>query len=175
MPKPTYDKLTPDHQPQAALVTFVADLKSDGKLLFKDRRVRTTIAPDRAARGVAINLHVLRHYETRTYGTPVSEDVKSRIRKNVNEKKTDDARRAAVIGVVEEELGHDIDKVKGSLGQPAVWADLDEVFDVKKSKPAQKKTAQKKRDAVQEEISKRIVAGERQVAAQDLRQWSAEG
>ena len=79
MPKPKYDQLTPDHQPQAALVTLVAGLKSGPKDLFGGLGVKG-IAGSRAAGGVAINLHVLRHYQSRTYGTPVGGKVDKDLR-----------------------------------------------------------------------------------------------
>jgi hypothetical protein len=168
MPKPVYDQLTPDHQPQAALVTMVAELKSGGKLLFQGRGVQG-IAASRANRGTAINLHVLRHYESRTYGTPVKSGVVNDLKDAVKTPGTDDVKRAAVMKVVLSELQADVAAVSAAVvPTAAIWSDIDQVF-----KGDTSATVDKDKDAFKKEISDRIISGEKTVVKQDLARWSA--
>jgi hypothetical protein len=160
--------VTPDHQPQAALVTLVAGLKLGAKKLFDGLGVQE-IAKSRAAGGVAINLHVLRHYESRTYGTPVNPVIEGNLRTIAAGPDKDPVKQRAVMTIVKSELNLDIAEVR-KLVKPdkPIWSDLDEAFKGDKSP-----TAAKDKEALKEEIVDRVKAGENEVAAQDLDRWSA--
>ena len=131
-----------------------------------------TIANNRADLGVAINLHVLRHYKSRTYGTPVDSAVAKKLRDvaaSPDPKKSDTKKRSEVIDIVRLELAADIKEVKVLITpKAAIWMDLDDAF-----KKDTSKSAARDKEALRDEIVDRIKAGEKEVAAQDLDRWSA--
>jgi hypothetical protein len=167
LPKPSYDKLTPDHQPQAALVTLVAGVKVGNRRLFAGLGVQG-IAANRAALGVAVNLHENRHYKSRTYGTPVASSVEDGILKIAGGTASDDAKRKKIIGVVQSELDADVKAIKNLVAKPqgSVWSDIDDVF--KDDDPDSAKDDAK---ALKEEVAERIKSGENEVARQNLYRW----
>lgn len=173
LPKPKSDQLTPDHQPQASLVTLVANTKVEGRKLFAGLGIQG-IAANRAAAGVAINLHFKRHIEGRTYGQSVPSSIETQIGEiarggSLSEK----TKRERIMTIVEGQLKADVkamkDVAKTHAGQ--AWTDIDEVIKASKDDDEQATTDDAK--ALKKEIADRIDAGEDAVKAQDLARWTA--
>ena len=108
MPRAKFDKLTPDHQPQASLLKYVAVLPE-----FSGRGVQQVIKGSHVDGGYAINLHQLRHKAGRTYGSKgkgTLNTTKANIRailKPIPVTHTE-KRRAAVLDVVRDEIDADV-------------------------------------------------------------------
>lgn len=64
MPRVTGDKLTPDHQPQKAVIKVVGDLPE-----FTGTKARTMANDPKVNDGIAINIYSKRHEAGRTWGT----------------------------------------------------------------------------------------------------------
>jgi hypothetical protein len=172
MPRQSGDKLTPDHQPQAALVKYVADLEyfdpatKTTKLLFAGRHVRT-LTSGHATGAVAINLHENRHKLGLTYGRSVPD----KVIKDVDAAVTPggvinpavlDRKRTKVIGHVRDQLDLEVDKMVTVAGSKASYPDVVAFAgDDKKAKP------------IIEKIKGQIVAGEERVRGTDLDGWTA--
>jgi hypothetical protein len=61
----TGDRITPDHEPQDALMSYVRnDVKFKGKRLF----AKTSMDDYSHSQGISLNMDASRHYQTRTYG-----------------------------------------------------------------------------------------------------------
>jgi hypothetical protein len=61
----TGDRITPDHEPQDALMSYVRnDVKFRGKRLF----AKTSMDDYSHSQGMSLNMEASRHYQTRTYG-----------------------------------------------------------------------------------------------------------
>lgn len=168
MPKPSYDKLTPDHQPQAALITLIAEVRYGPKPLFDGLGVQK-VAKGRAAAGVAINLHEQRHYKSRTYGTPVSGGIAASITKIAGGQADKKQKFADIIAIARNELKEDIKNMNSVAGKPdgPVWAEVDEAC-----KDDEGKVATEEAKALKKDIADRIIAGEKEIAGQNLDKWA---
>jgi hypothetical protein len=172
MPKQTYDKLTPDHQPQAALVKYVAALEYDDpdtgvrEQLFKGKQVQT-VSTGHATGAVAINLHHSRHLLGLTYGKSVNAGVTQAIsavaKMKVPVKGKEAAlaaQRSAVMHIVKDRLKHEVSDISTKIKASA----FEDVTDwVKKKKRADEYTAK---------LRTRIEKGEDAVLKQNLEGWS---
>jgi len=58
------DKMTPDHEPQNALMTYLSDLRYKNMKPFKG----TSVENYTRGQGICLNMHEDRHKQTRTYG-----------------------------------------------------------------------------------------------------------
>ena len=168
MPKQSGDKLTPDHQPQAALLKYVADLEyvdaatGTTKLLFAGKRVRG-MASGHATGGVAINLHHARHVLGATYGKSVPGDVLTGIAAEAAKKTgTAETKRKAVIGQVRMRLNKEVDAMVRIANTDSSYEDVKEWA----------KTA-KKTPPLIEKLKAQIKAGEDSVRSQDLDGWAS--
>lgn len=156
MPKPKGDQLTPDHQPQAAILQAAADMdyfKSSGEMQER--------AASRAVEGFAINLHHKRHVAGRTFGSKgksTKQDFIDLVKDRVKDLITPKAQRKAAVKVLKEHLKADADKMTGEV------CSGDTHFEDIKALGLGK-TAQK---ALIEEIKDRIKAGEDQMLRQPL-------
>jgi len=171
LPKPRYDKLTPDHQPQASLIEFVSNVKTGKKKLFAGLGVQR-IASNRAANGIAINLHFNRHIAGRTYGSAVPDTVKKDIEIWANKPNLNDQEKIPkILAIVTSELNADV-KEMNIEGKPDTshWSDIDEIF----KDGDDPKENQENSKALKDSISKRIISGEKEVKSQDVARWGKE-
>jgi hypothetical protein len=154
MPKQTGDKITPDHQPQAALLKHLAS-----KQVFSGRRVQV-VARGHAVGGWAVNLHHNRHVAGRTYGQSgagAKSDVDSAIASAANP----DAKRSAAIRVVKAEMREDVKAMKKAIqAKPGadVWKDITQNKDL----------SQQQKEKLIKKIREQVDAGEDRIANQDL-------
>jgi hypothetical protein len=165
MPKQSGDKLTPDHQPQASLVKYVADLQyldpksNTRKLLFAGRFVRTIVS-GHATGAVAINLHHNRHKEGETYGRSVPSGVLKNIDAAAVSAGSLDDKRKAVIGHVKSRLDVEVNKMLAVAKSAKSFEDVVKFAGSdKKAKP------------LIDKITAQINAGEERVRGQSLEQW----
>ena len=164
MPKPPGDYLTADHQPQAAILEAAAELD-----YFADTGQMVKRAAARARLGYAINLYKVRHEEGRTFGRKgkiTKDDFIKRVRGRIAPRMGRAAQRKVVIEEIRSDLigpNGDVTAMKKVANQVAaslVWKDVMGLGGARKNK--------KENEALVEEIRKRILAGEDQIAAQDL-------
>lgn len=111
----TGDQITPDHEPQNAVMTFVSqDLRFRNRKLFKD----TPVADYSMGQGICMNMFHDRHKETRTYSgrggstkaTALS-DIKQAL-DDLPENASDARARKAVAKIVRRELAADHEKIR---------------------------------------------------------------
>jgi hypothetical protein len=62
------DRITPDHEPQHALMSYVSDLTTYRFAGFRKPFQGTPVEKYSHGEGVCLNMFVERHYKTRTYG-----------------------------------------------------------------------------------------------------------
>jgi hypothetical protein len=167
MPKQTGDKLTPDHQPQAALVKYVAGLDyqdpdtNKPAKLFAGTHVEA-ISKGHADGGVAINLHHNRHVAGLTYGKKVPSGLLSQIDAAANTPGKAPKRRTKVIALVQGQLKLEVDQMKSKVKGKDIYPDLDEF--------AHKK--QQKVEVLIKKIRKQVSEGQDRLAQQDLQAWA---
>ncbi len=159
MPKPKSDDMTPDHQPQAAVLKEAAQLS-----IFKGTKLEQAAMEGHAAGGYAINLHKIRHYEGRTYGSKGS-DTKKAFIENIADTKSDasmtpDQKRSKIVALLNDELIADVKKIKEEITiyNTKVWTDLT-------GYPAEKQ------DELKKQIVERIRNGEDRIAAQNISKY----
>lgn len=155
MPKPKGDGFTADHQPQAAVLEAAAEFDyfdKDGQLAKR--------AAGRARAGYAINLHHKRHTAGSTYGSKGKATKESFIRrvKPLVANKPEAQQRSLVIQEIKADLNRDV-AAMNAVAAPGSghWEDVKEMV----SDPDEQKK-------LIGEISGRIIAGERQMANQDI-------
>jgi hypothetical protein len=156
MPKPVGDKLTPDHQPQAAILEAAAEFS-----YFKKSGEMVRRAASRAARGFAINLHVSRHVEGRTFGSKgkkTKEEFVELVREDVKGLADPREQRKMAVGVIKKHLEEDRKKMDAVCENDAFFKDV--------SDDPQIEDAEKPK--LIEGIKTRIKAGEKEMVAQDL-------
>jgi hypothetical protein len=110
---PSGDRMTPDHEPQDGLMSYISDqLRFQRRKPFKD----TSVADYSHGRGICLNMFQDRHYQTRTYGTPgVKASAVGRIKDaldGLDEDATDKQVQRKVAKVMNEELVADHAKVR---------------------------------------------------------------
>ena len=159
MPRASGDLLTPDHQPQAAVLKYAARQS----YFRRQPAMQARAAGRHAAGGIAINLQDARHKAGRTWGTKGTGTKNAFIA--AVEAQTDPAQAAVenrriVVGLLRSDLDADVAAMRAVYNQPpthAVWADLD----------AHGLTPEEKQEAVTE-IRGRVLAGESRVQSQNL-------
>jgi hypothetical protein len=166
MPKQSGDKLTPDHQPQAALVKYVADLpyvdpvSNTRKLLFAGAYVRSIVG-GHATGAVAINLHENRHQEGLTYKQAVPSSVISSIDTAAAAPGSVDKKRKAVIGHVRTRVNTEVNKMVTVAKTVKYYPDVVKFAGGdKKAKP------------LIDKITAQVLEGEERVRSQDLDRWA---
>jgi hypothetical protein len=160
IPQPVEDILTPDHQPQAAILGWAAEQPYFGETGNLAKR-----AARRAAKGYAINLHENRHTAGRTFGSKGGKTksdfvtfVEDKIRQE--EAGTNQKKREVVVDRIKWELDEDVNAMKKVVGKNKkhkVWADI-RVLDI----------GDKEKDGLVKMIRSNIERGEDQIANQDL-------
>lgn len=157
MPKPKGDGFTADHQPQAAVLEAAAEFD-----YFSETGELAKRAAGRAKAGFAINLHYNRHIAGSTYGSKgkaTKAGFLQRIKPLVQNKKRAE-QRAIVISEIRADLIRDVSAMKSAAAPgSANWDDIRKVDNGGKKE---------EKENLVKEISGRIMAGEAQMAAQDI-------
>lgn len=153
MPKPPGDDFTADHQPQFAILEAAVELGC-----FDPGSPMVNRAAGRAKLGYAINLYKRRHEAGATFGSKGAQ-TKDSFKKAVGPMiagQPKDVARRLVVAQIGSDLKRDVAAMK-AVASPSskYWTDI-EPFGEADSKP------------LIAEVSARIVAGEDQLAAQDL-------
>ena len=119
--------------------------------------------------GVAINLHVLRHYQSRTYGTPVAADRREGAR-DAAARPSDDAKRRAVNGhrASDRAGGADIEKVRNRVEHQQAESGPTIEYGSRRHSRQRRRTRDLKEDIV-DRIRRRRAD---EVCRQDLDRWS---
>ena len=113
------DKVTPDHEPQHALMSYVSDLDTRRFVGFQKPFSGTNLAGYTKGEGICLNMSQSRHYETKTYGksaAPAIETIRTdlgRLAVNTPVEKV----RDTVTKVVKSELEADQKVVVGIYGR----------------------------------------------------------
>jgi hypothetical protein len=157
MPKPKGDGFTADHQPQAAVLEAAAEFD-----YFSETGELAKRAAGRAKAGFAINLHYNRHIAGSTYGSKgkaTKAGFLERIKPLVRNKKRAE-QRAVVITEIKADLMRDVSAMKSAAAPGSANWD-----DIRKAKSGGKK---EEKENLIKEVSGRIMAGEAQMAAQDI-------
>jgi hypothetical protein len=157
MPKPPYDDLTPDHQPQYALFKYAVSLKA-----FKTEKGEAMRSREqgRGANAYVINLNKVRHQEGRTWGykgAKTADEFKSKVKKVTKSAKSPLDVREKVVDLIKEELKDDMEKMKGVIDKSANWPDVRKL----NLEPSDEKKLIK-------DTSRQIESGENKIGAQDL-------
>ncbi len=158
MPVATSDQLTPDHQPQAAILEWAADRPYFGATGNMARR-----AASRASQGYAVNLYVERHMAGRTYGSKGDQTKNAfiaRANAEVRGLRTNQEKRDKVVDLMKGELSADVNAIRGVVNRgntDPVWADIHALA-----------ISQKEKDELINKIRANTLAGEAQIASQDL-------
>jgi hypothetical protein len=168
MPRPPSDILTADHQPQAAILKWSADLKIGGHKLFSSKSEMGRRADGaHASGGYAINLHKYRHEKGRTFGSEGDKTKKAfinfiepKIAKTSDEQKL----RDIIVERMKEELEWDVERMRVVLEMDKVrgdkvWGDIDDEITVLNKA--------EKRD-LKKSIKARIKDGLRQIENQPM-------
>ncbi|MBI4473200.1 MAG: hypothetical protein HY646_11060 [Acidobacteria bacterium] len=157
MPKPRGDDFTADHQPQAAILQAAASFdyfSEEGELAARAER--------RAHAGFAINLHKLRHEAGRTYGHKgkrTKEEFLGEIKKATKSVRGAAQKRRIVVETIKSDMIKDVEAMRTVANhdaKTAVWSDI----------VGTKKT--KEKEQLVGEVRVRILAGESQIASQDI-------
>ena len=158
LPKPVDDKFTPDHQPQAAILEWVAD-----QPYFKKSNNMALRAIRRAKNGYAINLHENRHRESRTYGSDgkckKNEFIES-VGKKISTASSNKEKRTIVVGIIKNELEKDVEHMKRVVersNKNSVWNDIHDL-----------KLPQKEESELIVKIRNTIISGEDQIKNQEI-------
>jgi hypothetical protein len=158
MPVQTNDKMTPDHQPQNAILEHAAELP-----IFNAPGINTLrqVAAGRSQLAWTINLHENRHRQGRTYGGrgtgTKNRAVAAITAAHSHHPKDADQQRLAVIGVFRTELMADVAAMIAVAQRPAtdpVWNDIS--------------ATQQDKETFVARLRSTIVTGERRIANQDL-------
>ncbi|MBD1908514.1 DUF4157 domain-containing protein [Trichocoleus sp. FACHB-6] len=158
IPNPHGDQLTPDHQPQAAILEWAAQqdfFDASGNMVRR--------AAGRARPGYAINLYENRHKEGRTYGPKGGQTKDAFINKASNKLvgvKAKQKKRDIVVDLMKVELAADVDAMKGVVGRAntnSVWDDINAL-----------NITQKEKNDLINKIRTNVLSGENQIASQDM-------
>jgi hypothetical protein len=157
IPKPVGDKLTPDHQPQAAVILAAADFFRD--TLGIDGGELSKRAEGRAAQGYAINLHFRRHVAGATYGSKgeTREGFREKLVKAARSLRTKAEKKQVASDMLRAEVKKDAAQMKTVVAhqlKDEAWKQLGEELPETKAKKLKK------------EIGDRIVKGEEQIVSQ---------
>lgn len=118
-PKQSWDKLSPDHQPQHALIKRVSEE-------FPNTRI-TDIAKSRTAKGFSVNLHENRHKQTLTFGGNTfteSEINTATNRQTIPQQK--DALANLMIQKRNNDANHVVNNIISRSEKSPVWSDIAE-------------------------------------------------
>ena len=124
-PSQKSDRLTPDHQPQAALLKYAAQAKFQGVEIFANTKLKTAVTGSHADNAVTINLHEIRHKLGLTYGQSVSSGVKAAIDNVAGNLSTDlPTKRTNIIGILETEKRNDAKQIQSIARVRTSYSDI---------------------------------------------------
>ena len=155
IPQATKDCLTPDHQPQAAILEWAANQSFFGTTSNMAKR-----AARRAKQGYAINLHETRHRAGRTYGgkgTATKNKFIATVKDNLKGVTTNQEKRNITVDLIKDELREDVNEMKKVINKKENWSDINAL-----AIPAKEKTK------LINTIKNNIDRGEQQMLNQDL-------
>ncbi|HBG06523.1 MAG: hypothetical protein A2075_00180 [Geobacteraceae bacterium GWC2_58_44] len=164
MPRPPMDILTPDHQPQAAIIKWAADLKgpvSRRRVYSSSSDMANRAGGSHASGGYAINLHEYRHTAGRTFG---SEGEKTKngfinfIKPKIAGEADDQKIRNIITARMKQELGWDVAAMRTVITVDKNYADIDEITDLDKTE----------RQKLKGDIKIQITKGLRQIENQPM-------
>ena len=157
-PREVGDRLTADHQPQAAVLKVAA-----GLALFAGRKLQGVIKGRHVDLGRTVNLHEIRHRLGRTYGGKggaTKDAFVNEAQKVVAGPGRDDAKRTAIVALLRRELLSDVEAIRAVIRRgpddPA-WSDAREAG-VKRAD----------RRALIARVNAQVTQGEDQIRSQDL-------
>jgi hypothetical protein len=160
IPKPKGDQLTPDHQPQAAIIVAAADFleqnTGDGGELAER-------AKKRAAKGRAINLHYNRHKEGRTFlgkGVGTKAGFISKLNTQAGGLTSAKKIKPIIADLLHEEAKADANAVRGLVKQGLTSEAWNELVKAAGSEERAK--------TLKKDIAARILAGEDQIESQSF-------
>jgi len=164
MPRPTMDILTPDHQPQAAIIKWSADLKgpvSQRKVYSSSSDMANRASGSHASGGYCINLHETRHMEGRTYGSD-GEKTKNAfinfIKPKIAGEADDQKVRNIVTARMKDELAWDVAAMRIVIAADKNYFDIDGITDLNKTE----------RQKLKDDIKVQITKGLRQIENQPM-------
>lgn len=160
MPKPRRDDMTADHQPQAAVLQWVAARREDGRRLFPTGSAMRTRAANRAAAGYAINLQSGRHRAGRTYGGKGTGTKNVFIANYISQTQNmtgHQQKRDKIVDLLKADLRADVNAMRTVARSDAQYNDINRL-DITDSQ----KTELKRR------VRSQIHQGEDRIASQDL-------
>lgn len=165
-PVQTSDWMTPDHQPQASVLKFVATLPE-----FNGRVIQAVAGDQMAKGGATINIQDKRHKAGRTWGTKgtgTAAIARSRILSAMAPYAGNEGRqREEVITVLKDELDDDVEAMKIVARKPnndPVWNDINN----------QTALSQAQKDDLIIKIRRQIIAGEDRIRGQRLGRYKEE-
>lgn len=164
MPRPPNDILTPDHQPQAAILKWSADLKVPGsrrKVYSSSSEMANRAGGAHASGGYAINLHEIRHTDGRTFGNKgetTKNDFINFIEPKIASETDDQKIRNTITKRMKKELEWDVTAMRKVLKVDKNWADIDEITDLNKTE----------RQKLKADIKVQITKGLRQIENQPM-------
>lgn len=138
MPRPPMDILTPDHQPQAAIIKWTADLKgpvSRKKIYSGSSDIANRASGAHASGGYAINLHETRHMAGRTYGSKgdqTKNDFITFIKGEIAGEADDQKIRNTITARMKKELGWDVEAMRDVIKADKNYSDIDGITDLTK-------------------------------------------
>ncbi|QDA61590.1 eCIS core domain-containing protein [Hymenobacter jejuensis] len=137
MPRPRVDFLTPDHQPQAAILKWAADLQINRRKLFSSRsEMANRASGSHASGGYAINIHENRHKEGRTFGSKGADtlnDFVTFVTGKITNEPDEQKIRDIVVDRMKVELQRDVVAMRAVLRRSDVWEDINEITDITKA------------------------------------------
>jgi hypothetical protein len=156
------DKMTPDHQPQAAILKSVAEMP-----IFKGRAIQGVVS-GHAAGATTINIQEGRHRLGRTYGskgTQTADAARSKIQGRIARfTGNEDRQRDETIRVLREELEADVTAMNAVANQAtgaAAWKDINDLPGL----------SQPQKDQLIIQVRQQIVAGENRIRNQSLERY----
>ena len=158
MPKPPYDDLTADHQPQAAILVAAKNLPYfRGGPEGENMRAR---AANRAHAGYAVNLQSKRHMAGRTYGGKGGATKNlflAKVKSETASLNKDQDKRNVVVNLIKADLAADVTAMRSVVANKENWKDL---AGIGLSEPQENK--------LRSDTKAQILSGESRVASQDL-------
>jgi Domain of unknown function (DUF4157) len=156
MPKPKGDQFTADHQPQAAVIKYAANME-----IFKNNEeIQKRAAGSHADGAFAINLQKIRHEEGTTYGNKGKVTLAAFVNKaNAIDGSTrpDKTKRKEIVELMKADLESDVSRMRKVAKDEKNYSDLDKLG-----------LEEEEQKLLQETIQSQISAGEDIIASQDM-------
>lgn len=155
MPKPSGDSFTADHQPQAAVLKYAADMD-----IFSGTEMEVRASGSHADPAYAINLHKIRHEEGRTYGNKGKGTLADFVAKAdpiVMSNKSDKTKRKEIVKLIKADKDQDVSEMRKIAKDKAFYSDIDALG-----------LEDDQKDELIDTIKKQILAGENLISSQNI-------